>query len=293
MSLVVRTFQFIRESMITPDHDDQKKLNVKQTNGDLTDNKKINKFATVNIRVPGIGAADVFFTMPRSLYAANKTTGILENGSIGPNLMDLDNNLKMSSAFSGGWDRTMNVHTSVRNAIESADNPQHRRLMVLTALRIHNDAIRKANDAAEKMEKERGKARDQEQEKLAYAMRALWGGVYERFASIGDESGGPLAMVVPLAHSHTTGLGFATFQLLVTFKESFLREAAAGAIDDVASKQKWGPIEQTKAWMGVLLLLLDGVNGAKKIGEYYTLEWTTKPAEEPSSHKSEFGRKYR
>ena len=143
------------------------------------------------------------------------------------------------------------------------------------------------------MAKERGKDRDQEQAKLAYAMHAFWGGVYERFARISDESGGPLAMVVPLAHSHTTGLGFATFQLLVTFQESFLREAAAGAIDDVARKQNWGQIEQTKAWMGVLRLLLDGVNGAKRTGEYYTLVWTTRQTEEPSSHKSEFGRKYR
>jgi hypothetical protein len=53
------------------------------------------------------------------------------------------------------------------------------------------------------------------------------------------------------------------------------------------------PIGRKKVWMGVLSLLLEGVDGAKKNGEYYTLEWTTKPAEESSGHKSEFGRKYR
>jgi hypothetical protein len=165
--------------------------------------------------------------------------------------------------------------------------------MVLLALHVHKNAIIKANKDAEERARNTGEPRDQDEEKVAYAMHAFWDGMYKRFAAISEGSDESPAVVVPLAHSSTAGGGYATFQLLVTFKESFLREAAAGVIDDVKQIKRWTDAEETKAWMGVLSLLLKGVDGAKKNGEYYTLDWTTKPAEESSGHKSEFGRKYR
>jgi hypothetical protein len=147
--------------------------------------------------------------------------------------------------------------------------------MVLLALHVHKDAILKANDEAEEMVRNTGVARDQDEEKVAYAMHSFWDGVYKRFAAISHGSDESPAMVVPLAHSYTSGGGYATFQLLVTFKESFLREAAAGVIDDVKKMKGWTDAQETKAWMGVLSLLLEGVDGAKKNGGYYSLVWNS------------------
>jgi hypothetical protein len=289
VDLVVRTFRLIRERMITPDPDDEKKRAVPQTTGDLKTSESIPRLHTVNIQVPRIGKADVFFTMPRSLYAYAFVKELgrfgFTNGSIGPNLMDLDNKLQMSSAFSGGLDHTRRVHTSVLDAIESAGNIKLRQLMVLLALHIHKDAIQKANKEADELARDTGVARDQDQEKVAYAMHAFWGWVYERFAAISDGSDESPVTVVPLAHSHTSGGGYATFQLLVTFEESFLREAAAGVIDDVKKIKGWTDAEAARAWMGVLNLLLDGVNGAKKNGGYYTLAWNSGIDEEPKRRK--------
>jgi len=326
--LLVKTFRFIRNNMITSDPDQSKKRGVKQTTAALT-TAKIENFGELEITKPDTSErAKLFFTKPRSLYAFKD--GKLTNGSMGPNLMDLNNTLAMSSAFSGGVDYTHKVHTNVREAIEESDSAPiglqlGREQIVKIALNIHMNASEEAYESANKAANEvssdsDGLDKQHHLRRVAAVMHAFWENAYALYCK-GDTDKSRVR-VLPLAHATTSGEGYATFQLLVTFEDTFLRKVTRDVINHIQLtaalaegikgyrprdardtktellKLKWTPLEETKAWMAVLVLLLDGAKAAKKDGGYYTLEWKRRREETEADYrttgaKTVFGRTYR
>jgi hypothetical protein len=244
--------------------------------------------------------------------------------------MDLNNTLAMSSAFSGGVDYTRKVHTNVREAIESDSAPiglqLGREQIVKIALDIHmnasEEAYKSANKAANEVSSDSAVLHKQHHlRRVAAVMHAFWEKAYALYCKGATDKS--LVRVVPLVHASTSGGGYATFQLLVTLDDTFLRTVTRDVINHIQLtagleegikgytsrnaqdtktellKLKWTPLEETKAWMTVLVLLLDGAKAAKKDGGYYTLEWNQRREETEADHdgtkraKTVFVRTYR
>ena len=296
MSLVVKTFQLIRESMITPDNDDSLKI---QTINKLKDSfvqkssalAKMDLLATVEVTTEPGPAKKLYVTNPTRFYALNN--GELTNASIGPNLTDVNDSLGMSTAFCKLPDHTRRVHTAVHQELNRKWNIEailsH---LSSTALRVQR-----------KLEKEAPQnEQNVDQHRMAQVLATFWKNAYKTYLLIKQG-----VKVEPLAHDSPTGLGVAVFQLMVVFEEYMLREVVTSVLGELTRTQEWSNDKRsnTKAWMGVLGLLLDGVRGAKvdrhgNVGNYYTLEW--KPSvtdsdtdKEPVAKRtrSDFGRKYR
>ena len=265
--LVVETFKFIRDAMVTPDTNDEGKKRIIRAfegnnNGKTGDKAKFEQLSSVST-----SEGHIFFVKPRKLYEVHITSGALTNGSIGPNLMDLDNKLKMSCAFASTDERTMTVHREVLSMKQDRDT-------VKKALDVHLAAVSQAQTDLEEAKKA-SVPNDQSTEvgRILLVLEHFWrsaGNVYH-FSTVGPVS------LEPLAHSKPSGLGFAVFQVLVTFEERFLRGVVEHTAQMLALNDGLRGHEATRAWMGMLALMLDGVTGAKGAGgDYYTLEWGTR-----------------
>lgn len=258
--LVVETFKFIRDAMVTPDTNDEGKKGIIGAVDGKNSGKTGDKATFKPQSSVSTGEGTIFFVKPRKLYEVHIKSGALTNGSIGPNLMDLDNNLKMSCAFAGTVERTMAVHSAVLSMKQD-------RKTVDEALLVHLKAVSQA-----KMDLQNAGVADDRSTEVGRILLVLeW---FWTSAEIAYK--GSAVSLEPLAHSNPSGLGFAVFQVLVTFEEQFLRSVVEIAAKLLEQKGLSGD-EATKAWMGMLTLMLDGVDGAKGArGDYYTLTWGTK-----------------
>jgi hypothetical protein len=288
--LLVRTFRCIYSTMVTSDRKDKGKIQAVQALKDTTvDNlseklekvKEIKSHHDVGV-VTKDGTKDMHVTHPTRFYAVNG--GKLTNGSIGPNLTDSLNRLDMRSAFCKTEDDTRDLHTAVLTAVNEYEATK----AVLKS--IHE----KAHAAVNALRDGYG---NPDQLRAAKVLSMFWGVAYHTYDL--QESSRSQIRVEPLAHANPSGLGVAVFQLMVVFDEHMLRLIASDVMkvwnhDNKLITWPEDSASNTKAWMGMLILLLDGVEGAKKdkegkVGTYYTLKW----GEDSKRTRLDFGRKYR
>jgi hypothetical protein len=277
--------------MVTSDREDKGKIQAVQALKDTTvDNlsekletvKKIKRHHEVWVGTKD-GSKDMHVTHPTRFYAVNN--GKLTNGSIGPNLTDSFNRLDMRSAFCKTEDDTQYLHTEVLTAVDKYEATK-------AVLKSIHERAGAAVDAI------RDGSGDPDHLRAAKLLHMFWYSAYENYKL--QESSRSQIRVMPLAHDNPSGLGVAVFQLMVVFDEPMLRLIASEVMNIWTHHNKlitWpaDSASNTKAWMVMLILLLDGVNGAKKdkqgniVGKYYTLEWR----EDSKRTRLDFGRKYR
>jgi hypothetical protein len=223
----------------------------------------------------------LYVTNPTRFYAVNN--GTLTNASIGPNLVDIYGHLSMKTAFCRTVDESRRVHTAVREELNRTWTLEYiLSSLQTTALRVQGklEAQAPRNEANEDLHR------------TAHLLATFWKNAFLHF--VHRKQG---VSVEPLAHDNPVGLGVAVFQLMVVFEEYKLREVFKSVVDELDSVQDWpkDKVGNTKAWMHMLILLLDGVNGAKRdkegniVGKYYTLKW----GEDYKRTRLDFGRKYR
>ena len=288
--LLVRTFHCIYSTMLTSDREDKGKIQAVHALKDTTvDNlsekletvKQIKRHHEVGVGTKN-GIKDMHVTHPTRFYAVKD--GKLTNGSIGPNLTDSFNRLDMRSAFCKTEHDTQYLYTEVLTAVDKYEATK----AVLKS--IHE----KAGAAVDSLRDGHG---DADHLRAAKLLHMFWYSAYQNYKL--QEPSRSQIRVEPLAHDNPSGLGVAVFQLMVVFDEPMLRLIASEVMNVWTHDNKlvtWpaDSASNTKAWMVMLILLLDGVEGAKvdkkgKVGTYYTLKWR----EDSKRTRSDFGRKYR
>jgi hypothetical protein len=276
--------------MVTSDRKDEGKIQAVQALKDTTVDNLSKKLVTVEgiARHHEVGVVtkdgikDMHVTHPTRFYAVKE--GKLTNGSIGPNLTDSFNRLDMRSAFRKTEDDTQYLHTEVLTAVDKYEATKAVLKSIHERAGAAVDALRDGNP---------------DHLRAAKLLHMFWYSAYQNYKL--HESSRSQIRVEPLAHDNPSGLGVAVFQLMVVFDELMLRRIASEVMkvyngkDELFTWPKDSP-SNTKAWMGMLILLLDGVKGAKvdnkgKVGTYYTLKWGE---EGPESKRTrlDFGRKY-
>ncbi len=291
VKLVVRTFRVIHESMITPDRSDSGKISAIDK---LKDTKlersgaldRMDPLVPVDVATDHGTTKQLHVTKPRSLYTVKD--GTLANGSIGLNLTDIHDNLRMKTAFCRTVDETRRVHTAVREEL-------NRDLTRILASILEN--LRKTTQELQSDLQKQAPQNETNKDlhRTARVLATFWKNAHVAFVNTNRGMN-----VEPLAHDNPMGLGVAVFQLMVVFDESMLVDVVNSVLDDLDRTEDWSNDDKSnaKAWMGMLGLLLDGVNGAKKdkegkiVGKYYTLEWREEGPESTRT-RSDFGRKYR
>jgi hypothetical protein len=278
--------------MVTSDRKDEGKIQAVQALKDTTVDNLSKKLETVKeIKshhevgvVTKDGTKDMHVTHPTRFYAVNN--GKLTNGSIGPNLTDSFNRLDMRSAFRKTEDDTQYMHTAVLNAVDKYEATK-------AVLKSIHERAGAAVDALRD-----GHGGNPDHLRAAKLLHMFWYSAYQNYKL--HESSRSQIRVEPLAHDNPSGLGVAVFQLMVVFDERMLRSIASEVMKVWTHDNKlitWpaDSASNTKAWMVMLILLLDGVNGAKRdkegniVGKYYTLKW----GEDSKRTRLDFGRKYR